>query len=124
VTIQTSPAGTGLAELVTRYYEAVDAHDVDELLLLFAPDAVYHRPGYEPLHGRDDLARFYQGERIIESGRHTIENMVVDGPTVAVHGRFEGNSRDGRRLDLRFADFFEGDRLIDARRTFFYAPLA
>lgn len=124
MTDPTPPEDTTLAALVRTYYEVVDANDVDTLLSLFAPDAVYHRPGYDALRGHEDLDRFYRDERIIESGRHTVDAMVVGERTVAVQGHFGGTSRDGRSLDLRFADFFDGERLITARRTFFYAPLA
>jgi hypothetical protein len=34
-----------VADRIRRYYECVDAGKIDELLLLFRPDAVYNRPG-------------------------------------------------------------------------------
>ncbi|AKT51099.1 nuclear transport factor 2 family protein [Arsenicicoccus sp. oral taxon 190] len=110
---------------VTRYYELVDAGDVEGLVGLFTEDATYERPGYEPMRGHAGLTAFYSGERIIESGAHTLTHAVVDGDEVAVQGRFEGRARDGRALELRFADFFrlDGER-ISYRTTYFYAPLA
>lgn len=121
-----SPAVTTTAPApVTRYYELVDANDVDGLVALFTPDATYERPGYEPMRGHSGLTAFYSGERIIASGAHTLTHTVVDGDEVAVQGRFAGTARDGRVLDLRFADFFrlDGER-IAYRTTYFYAPLA
>ncbi|QQS02162.1 MAG: nuclear transport factor 2 family protein [Austwickia sp.] len=110
---------------VRRYYALVDADDVPGLVALFAPDAVYRRPGYEPLRGRDDLTAFYSGARVIASGRHTIETEVA-GPTgVAVSGRLAGVLKDGTARELRWADFytFTPEGLLATRDTFFFAPM-
>lgn len=40
------------ADTVRRYYDLVDAGETDALVGLFAEDAVYLRPGYEPLVGQ------------------------------------------------------------------------
>ncbi len=37
---------------VEEYYSLVDAGDVAGLVDIFAADAVYYRPGYQPLVGR------------------------------------------------------------------------
>lgn len=110
---------------VRRYYELVDADDVPGLVALFAPDAVYRRPGYAPLRGRDALTAFYTGTRIIAAGRHTIETEVVGDAAVAVNGRFAGTLKDGTPRELRWADFytFTPDDLFATRDTFFFAPL-
>lgn len=50
---------------VREYYSLVDDGDIGGLIELFAPDAVYHRPGYEPMQGRADLERFYRTQRVI-----------------------------------------------------------
>jgi ketosteroid isomerase-like protein len=108
-----------------EYYQRVDAGDVPGLLALFTEDAVYRRPGYPPLIGRDALERFYREQRIIRAGCHSLAATVAQGDSVAVHGVFEGALRDGRQVTLRFADFFEftGAGVIRARDTFFFAPL-
>lgn len=113
------------AELVMRYYELVDANDVTGLVDLFTADAVYHRPGYLPLRGRDELVRFYTNERVISTGHHTVTTMVLSGSHAAVNGEFSGELRDGQEVSLRFADFFEigpGGR-FSRRDTFFFAPM-
>jgi ketosteroid isomerase-like protein len=117
----TEPAAAAL-----RYYELVDRDDVPGLVSLFAPDATYHRPGYEPMVGHAGLTTFYSGQRVIESGRHTVHTTVTEGATVAVHGEFHGVLRDGNPVDLRFADFFAvgPDGRFTRRDTFFFAPLA
>jgi ketosteroid isomerase-like protein len=109
---------------VQEYYRRVDAHDVEGLLELFAEDARYERPGYDPLVGRPALRQFYAGARVIESGAHTIARVVEARDNVAVEGRFSGELKDGRHVDLGFADFFvlSGQSIV-GRRTYFYAPL-
>jgi len=95
------------------------------LLDLFAEDAVYHRPGYEPLVGRERLERFYDEERVIREGRHALSTAVVDGARAAVHGEFHGVLKDGRTVSLRFADFFvfDDNGFVQRRDTFFFAPM-
>ncbi len=109
---------------VREYYRLVDLDDVDGLLALFTDDAVYSRPGYPPMHGRAELAKFYGGERVIARGRHTLEQVVTHNPQIAVTGAFEGVLKDGSAAQLRFADFFVFDGARIARRdTYFFAPL-
>ncbi|MEU8622505.1 nuclear transport factor 2 family protein [Streptomyces sp. NPDC048623] len=110
---------------IRRYYELVDEGDVPALVELFDQEAVYHRPGYDPLVGRAELERFYREERVIREGRHTLSTTLVHEDGAAVHGTFEGTLHDGRRVSLRFADFFTFSEAgtFRSRDTFFYAPL-
>lgn len=109
---------------VRAYYEAVDADDVETLIGLFAPDATYERPGYDPFVGHDALRAFYTGDRVIASGRHTLDAVVVEesGVQVACHGRFEGTLKDGSSASLRFADFYvlDAEGRFARRTTFFH----
>jgi steroid delta-isomerase len=111
--------------LVRRYYELVDIDDVTGLVGLFAADAVYRRPGYDPIVGTAGLIAFYSGERVIRRGTHTLRKIVPNGPAVAVYGDFQGVLRDDREVRLRFADFFEldVDGRFTRRDTFFFAPM-
>lgn len=116
-------AGDAIA-LVRRYYELVDAGDNAGLVDLFDEHATYKRPGYAMFHGRADLTAFYESERIIASGAHTLGALFADGSRVAVEGTFAGVLKDGRSVTLPFSDFFElgvtGDGLkILQRRTYF-----
>lgn len=106
------------------YYERVDAGDVDGVVDWFAEDGVYHRPGYPPMRGRAALSAFYGGERVIESGSHTLDQLLVDGASVAVRGRFEGRLRDGSQVTVGFADFidYDADGRAVERRSYFEAP--
>lgn len=121
----TSLARRTAEDLVRSYYERVDADDVDGILALFSPDAVYRRPGYEPMRGRGELESFYRNERIIERGTHTVTTVTEQLPRVAVSGEFTGMLKNGRQVTLEFADFFTigSDDLFIRRDTYFYAPL-
>ncbi|MEU2995014.1 nuclear transport factor 2 family protein [Streptomyces sp. NPDC001758] len=114
-----------LSALVRSYYSRVDAGDVEGLLDLFAAAAIYRRPGYAPMQGKQSLESFYRGERVIAHGRHEIFSVVAESPRVAVTGSFSGELKDGTQVHLDFADFFTVgvDGLFSRRETYFYAPL-
>jgi ketosteroid isomerase-like protein len=122
VSAQTIAAANAAVE---HYYELVDSGDVEGLLGLFAPDAVYHRPGYPPLNGRAELKKFYSGDRVIAEGKHSLHTLVATGETVAAHGEFAGILKDGSSVHLRFADFFAvgEDGRFARRDTFFFSPM-
>lgn len=108
--------------LVELYYRLVDANSLDDMLDLFADDAVYERPGYEPLKGKGAIEAFYRGTRVIVSGRHALDRVIVEDGAVAVEGSFAGELRDGSSASVRFADFFvlNGGKFAH-RRTYFFA---
>lgn len=117
---------------VRRYYDVVDADDVAGVLDIFTDDATYCRPGYEPMVGREALREFYEGERVIETGRHTVLSLLVDTSRATgdadeafVRGSFEGRLKNGQTATLQFADFFRfaADGRVSYRHTYFYAPL-
>lgn len=113
-----------LAEVTHRYYRAVDAGDVQGVLDWFAEDAVYHRPGYEPMRGREQLAAFYGGERVIASGSHRVDQLVVGDSSAAVRGVFTGTLRDGSAVTIGFADLITYDETGRAveRHSYFDVP--
>ncbi|MGW8063894.1 nuclear transport factor 2 family protein [Streptomyces ziwulingensis] len=114
-----------IAERVRRYYALVDDGDVQGVVGLFADRAVYERPGYEPIVGRDGLDAFYRGRRVIDAGTHTVVRLVVGPGDAAVEGEFRGRLKDGSEVDLRFADFFRlnEDLLFEVRNTYFFSPM-
>lgn len=113
------------AEAAARnYYHVVDEQGADDVAALFTVDAVYRRPGYPPFVGTQELLTFYSGDRVILSGRHTLDTVFATGDRVAVQGHFHGLLRDGSTADLRFADIFRfEDGQIAERDTYFDAPL-
>ncbi len=117
--------GIDVQRVVLAYYETVDTRSPEEVVELFTPDAVYRRPGYAALEGSTQLLEFYADRRVISEGHHTVEALLLSCDRAAVQGSFSGTLRDGRRVVLRFADFFRvgaTGRIIE-RDTYFDAPL-
>ncbi|WP_406150576.1 nuclear transport factor 2 family protein [Streptomyces sp. NBC_01012] len=114
-----------IAERIHRYYALVDDGDVQGVVGLFARRAVYERPGYDPIVGRDGLDAFYRGQRVIDRGCHTVVKLVVGAHDAAVEGGFRGTLKDGSEVELRFADFFrlDDDLLFEVRNTYFFSPM-
>ncbi|WP_019633386.1 nuclear transport factor 2 family protein [Actinomadura atramentaria] len=108
-------------QIARRYYALVDAQEVDALVALFHPAVRYERQGTPEIVGIDALRRFYEGERVIASGSHHLEQVLADGDWVAVRGRFDGVLRDGERVEVRFTDWWHFDRagLVDRRESLF-----
>jgi ketosteroid isomerase-like protein len=114
---------TGSKTLATTYYEIVDSRGATDVASLFAEDAVYSRPGYRSLVGRESILNFYRQERVIATGAHRINSMICSGERVAVQGVFTGNLKDGTSVSIGFSDFFEfRNELIVERRTYFDVP--
>jgi ketosteroid isomerase-like protein len=106
--------------LVRRYYQRVDAHDVEALLECFSADASYRRQGTDPIHGKGALRRFYESERVIESGVHQLDDVLVGAEWVAVRGTFCGRLRTGEDVQVGFTDWHHVvGGVIDRRETLF-----
>jgi ketosteroid isomerase-like protein len=112
-----------IEDTVRRYYRTVDTLGPEETVALFADDATYRRPGYDVMRGHAALLKFYGGERVIASGRHVVDEIVVDGTHAAVRGSFRGLLRDGTEVEVEFADFlhYDAERIAE-RTTYFYRP--
>jgi ketosteroid isomerase-like protein len=115
---------TELELTIANLYQHIDAKRTADVAGLFAIDTVYHRPGYEPITGREALARFYASERVIDDGRHSIDNCIVSGSHVAIEGTFRGVLRDGTNVRFRFAEFFRFEQgLIVERSSYLGEPM-
>jgi uncharacterized protein (TIGR02246 family) len=72
---------TAIRTLIRSWMEATRAGDVDAVLSLMAPDAIFLVAGQPPMAGRDAFARSLRGvlaEHTIES-RNEIEEVVING---------------------------------------------
>jgi len=117
--------GGRAAGLARLYYTLVDAGDIEALLGLFAEDAIYARPGYHPLVGLSEIARFYRKDRVILRGHHKLAEVLASGGHVAVRGEFSGVVRSGESVLVGFADFFdctERQTQFATRHTYFFTP--
>lgn len=109
-----------LTDIVRDYYPRIDRMDVEGILRLFAPTAVYERAGarYE---GLPSIAAFYREDRRI-SGTHSIEHLMADEArrVVLVMGRFEGKGADGSSKAVDFVDLWQFDetKSVSLRRTY------
>lgn len=123
-TASVGPSHPGIA-MARRHFDLIDAGDPQSMARLFALDAVYLRPGYEPFLGRDGILRFYEQVRTIREGRHSLETVIAADGQIAVKGGFSGRLHDGSAIELRFSDFFTlgPAGLFSRRETFFSAPL-
>lgn len=114
----------GLRAAVQGYYDALDRDDIEGVLDYFSGEILYRRAGYPPITGLDGLRAYYTRDRLLASGRHVIRAMVVEGPTVAAHGVFEGELKEGGRTTTGFAAFFTFDSggRISEHTTYFFVP--
>jgi hypothetical protein len=109
--------------IVADLFACIDGRDWPALASRLHDGVVYLRPGYAPLVGKPAVLAFYESVRIIAAGRHRVERVISDGEHVACWGAFEGVSRDGRALGVRFADVYRlSGALIRERRTYFDSP--
>ena len=108
-------------DLVSRLFRVIDARRFDAFGEVFTPDAVYHRPGYDPLVGLPALAHFYTDVRVIAAGGHEVDHVLAGDGVAACWGTFRGTSRDGAPLEEQFSDtYVVRDGRIAVRRTFFF----
>ena len=107
--------------LIMDLFKAVDSRDWATLSNIFHPEIVYERPGYEPFAGIDRVMQFYERDRILISGKHYIEHIVIEGNSGACFGRFIGIKKDHSAADERYADvYLFKDGMIKTRKTYFF----
>jgi ketosteroid isomerase-like protein len=112
------------ARLVMTMFAAIDGSRWDDFPAIFGEDVAYYRPGYQPLRGLERLLRFYQGERIIASGRHVLHRIIIGrAGHLASWGEFAGTTKAGEDVAEMFSEIYAvADGRIRERRTFFYRP--
>jgi ketosteroid isomerase-like protein len=110
-------------QFIRDMFHNIDTRDFEKLRDFFTDDVVYERPGYDPIRGIEDLLHFYREVRVIALGKHGLTRVVVDDESGASWGRFEGEHRNGKALDVRFADVytFENGK-IKTRASYFFEP--
>ena len=110
-------------DIVTTMFRYIDGRNWDELQHMFTLDIVYERPGYPPFEGLERLLKFYREERVIASGQHLLESVVVNQHEGACWGRFVGVHKNNSPIDERFADVYTfKDGKIQTRRSYFFRP--
>ena len=122
------PSGEYMKHALMNYYESIDRGDLESVLRLFSNDeegepTVRYKRGTQPEKiGIRQLRYFFEVERFIKEGKHTLRDLVVDDRTGTgkVVGRFEGTLKDGSDADIEFIDRFEflAGKIIYRRSTF------
>lgn len=114
-----------LTTLLHTMFKAIDSNDWESLEPIFHQNIVYQRGGYEPFRGIDRVMKFYRQERILASGRHNLEGVVVDGDRGACWGRFEGQKKDGGDVVVDFADvyLFANNKIVFRKSHFFVSSV-
>lgn len=111
--------------VVVALFAIIDGARWDELGSVLTADCVVERPGAPPLVGLDRISRFYRHERPIAAGRHEVERVIGASDAAACWGLFTGVSREGRRVQERFAEAYRvRDGKIARRTTYLYRPPA
>lgn len=110
-------------KLIISLFDAIDFSNWELLVQHFDKDIIYERPGYKTLVGIKQLLYFYKYERVIASGKHHIEHIVVEEEYGSCWGQFIGLHKNGSQINERFADVysFEKSRL-KTRRSHFFRP--
>ena len=109
--------------LIHRLFHAVDNSGWADMEEIFDKSVVYERPGYPPFEGLERVLHFYKHERVLASGKHHIDEIVVDGDHCACWGRFVGFKKDNAPVDVLFADvYYLNDGKILKRRSYFFQP--
>ncbi len=111
---------SGLRDIIAGYYPAIDRSEVEQILKLFADDAIYQRADAE-YRDLPAIRKFFSEDRQIR-GRHVVDGLWVDeaSRTVFVTGRFEGQGAAGDARAVGFADIwhFGAAGLVSKRQTF------
>lgn len=114
------PDSSDLRAFVARYASAVSARDVDNLLSMFATDAVQLDPANTPAHlGHDAIRRFLQ-DAIDASSSSDFEvlNAHTCGDSIAIDFRVTvglGSSQDPSKMTIEGIEVFHlnDDLLVD-----------
>jgi ketosteroid isomerase-like protein len=116
-----TPTGIGL---IKRLFAIVDTQNWQGMREIFSSQIVYERPGYPRLEGIERVLYFYENERILADGKHSLDRIVVDTDCAACWGRFVGHKKDGSAVNVGFADTYEFDAAgqICFRRSYFFEP--
>ena len=108
-------------DTIINMFHIIDQRQWNELSSVFCDQATYERPGYPPFVGFERVLHFYQTERIIASGNHELEHILIEGDYGACWGRFRGKSKDGNELDEQFVDVYTFSKgRVQHRKSYFF----
>jgi len=118
-----APSPSQGSDFVREMFKVIDGRDWASLENFFGKSMTYERPGYAPLVGYDRVLHFYREERVIASGQHLLDEIVMNSDGGACWGRFVGEHKNGSHIDEKFADTYKfEDGKIKLRRSYFFRP--
>lgn len=106
------------------YFERSDNPDmtVEDIVDLFADDAVLKSPREGTFRGLEEIEEFYRlNEEFFAKGAHNMAEFYVDGNTVICEGTIEGETTAGRKykgIGLVDVMEFNADDNIAALRVY------
>jgi limonene-1,2-epoxide hydrolase len=106
--------------IVTEFCRVFGRMDADELIVYFAPDAVYHNIPLPPLHGREAIYASLQGlpDRFQALEIEILHQVSADN--IVMNERIDYMTFADRRVALPIAGIFElEDGKIAAWREYF-----
>jgi steroid delta-isomerase len=104
-------ASAAMRTLVTRYFAATRAMDLDAWLACFADDALSHDPyGAPPIQGKDGLRKFFLSDTTAFNEIGFTENFaIVTGNRAAVKFTARGIGTNGQAATCEGIDIFEAN---------------
>src|SRR5260221_1996762 len=102
-----TPMPTDIADLVTRYVQAVSDKRFDELPAMLHPDADFGGPGLKPLHGAQAYISGFERLAPILL-RNDIKHVVVDGDQACVIYDFVTDTPAGPVASVEWLKFEDG----------------
>jgi ketosteroid isomerase-like protein len=101
-------------ETAEAYFERSDDPDasIDDIVELFADDAVLKSPREGTFRGREAVREFFSlNADFFEAGAHHMTEFYTDGDTVICEGTIEGRTAAGREYEgIGLVDVMEFDK--------------
>ena len=98
-------------ETAKHYFELMDSADatMDDILEMFADDAVIHSPRKGIIRGIDEIRRFNEeNAEFFTSGNHDMQQFHQDGNTVICEGYMNSTTKSGREANgVPLCDIFD-----------------
>jgi ketosteroid isomerase-like protein len=112
-----------LRTIMRMLLRSIDNNEWSVVEALLHPATEYEVSGYVPFKGRDTVLNYYKNVRPVSSGTHYIHSLLVEGDTGVCTGRFQAKTRDGKEMDVLFADVMTFENKKIRQRRVYYCEL-
>lgn len=110
------------AEVAKRYFELMDSADAgtDDVLELYADDAVVHSSRSGVIQGTENIREFYEANaEFFTGGQHAMQQFHEVGNIVICEGYMDGETNVGRSADgvplCDIMEFNDDDEIVAFR---------